>query len=112
MSLEDTYSQHLPSLELSQFQKRGNKLLQHSITISHTSEDVLLKTYNIYEWSKNTRTNIRTSMLYYNIPTLACASNILAGLTESYTHFGKVSGDMELAIIKRHVAKALKFSAM
>lgn len=112
MSLDDTYSQPLPSLELSQFQKRGTKLLQHSITILHTSDDVLLKTYNISEWSKNTKTSIRTSMLYYNIPTLACASNILNGLTESYMHCGKVSGHMELAIIKHHVAKALKFSAM
>lgn len=106
------YSQHSRSVELSEYHKLGNKLLRFSTTILLTSEEIIITRFNIYELSKNTKTDIHTSMLYYNIPTLACVLKILNGSTKSYMLNSKINGSMVTQIIKFHVEKDLEYSLM
>ena len=110
MSSEDTYLQHLPTLELSQFQKRGNKLLQHSITILPTSDGFITTSFSISEWSKNIKTVIHTYTVSSSFKTSEYVFKTLDGLMHHYINNGKIDGFTVIQIFNAHEAQEHMYS--
>lgn len=109
MSLDKICFSHSHMIDLSQYQKRGTKSLEHSITTLPTSEGFITIKYSIYAWSKNTRTLIHTYTLSSNFQTLEYVCRTLDTLIDDYTNNGSTDGNMVIQTCNRLEAQEAQY---